>query len=364
MHKYCVILAGGTGLHFWPLTREDFPKPFMRAGAHGVSFVQLTYRRALESFPEDHIYIVSLAKYRGLLFEQFPDISEDHLLLEPYGRGTATSIAFATYTLMARDPEAVMVVTPCDHFIKADARFNSAINKALDYAASNDALIALGIVPTEPNPNFGYVQVEGGREAWHTGIPIPAKTFTEKPSEELARIFVDSGEFLWNSGIFVWKASAIREEMHGCCPEITKLWKGWEKALGSAHEARFIERVYSDSPNNSIDYAVLEKSNRLTVLPCDFDWADIGSYSAYYDYTPAKDADGNVIEGVSGKLFIKDTSGSMLYCDNPRKLMIVRGLKDFLVVDTGDVLIICPKDDETLRDTSREMKRPEFEEYR
>ena len=364
MHNYCVILAGGTGLHFWPLTREEFPKPFTPAGADGVSFLQMTYRRALELFPEDRIYIVSLAKYRGLLFEQFPDIAEDHLLLEPYGRGTATSIAFATYTLLARDPEAVITVTPCDHFIVADSRFSSAITKAMDYAAGTDALIALGIVPTEPNPNFGYVQVEGGRQAWTIGQPAHAKTFTEKPTEELARIFVDSGEFLWNSGIFVWKASAIREEMHSCCPEITNLWKGWQKALGSAHEARFIERVYADSPHNSIDYAVLEKSHNLSVLPCDFDWADIGSYSAFYDYSPNKDADGNVTEGVSGKLFIKDTSGSMLYCDNPRKLIIARGLKDFLVIDTGDVLVISPKDDDTLRDTSREMKRPEFEEYR
>ena len=364
MHNYCVILAGGTGLHFWPLTREDFPKPFMLTGPEGPSFLQLTYRRAMELFPEDHIYIVSLAKYRALLLEQFPEIAEDRLLLEPYGRGTATSIAFATYTLLAKDPEAVVAVTPCDHFIKADERFTSAITKALDFAAHTDALITLGIVPTEPNPNYGYVQVEGGRQAWTTLEPVPAKTFTEKPTEELARIFVDSGEFLWNSGIFVWRASAIREEMHTCCPEITNLWKGWEKSLKGPHKARFIERVYSDSPNNSIDYAVLEKSHRLSVLPCEFDWTDIGSYSAYYDYAKDKDAEGNVTEGVSGKLFLKDTSGSMLYCNNPRKLVIARGLKDYLVVDTGDVLVICPKDDQTLKDTSREMTRPEFEEYR
>ena len=364
MHNYCVILAGGAGLHFWPITREGFPKPFMLTGAEGPSFVQQAYRRALDIFPEDRIYIVSLAKYRGLLFEQFPDIAEDHLLLEPYGRGTATSIAFATYTLLARDPEAVIAVAPCDHYIGTDGRFEAALTKAMEFASASDALITLGIVPKGPNPNFGYVQVEGGKQAWSIGQPAHAKTFTEKPTEELARIFVDSGEFLWNTGIFVWKASAIREEMHSCCPEITNLWKGWQKALGSVHEARFIERVFADSPYNSIDYAVLEKSRRLSVLPCDFDWVDVGSYSAYYDYTEDKDAEGNVTNGVSGKLFVKDTSGSMLYCDNPRKLVIARGLKDYLVVDTGDVLLISPKDEKTLKDTSREMKRPEFEEFR
>ena len=364
MHKYCVILAGGSGTNFWPISREDKPKPFIPAGPSGLSFVQQTYRRALELFPAERIFIVSLSRYSEVLAEQFPDVAPDHLLLEPYGRGTATSIAFVTYKLLAMDPEAVMVVTACDHYIGTDARFSSAISKAMDYAAGTDALLTLGIVPTSPNPNFGYVQIEGGSEAYRIGEPVKAKTFTEKPSEELARVFVDSGEFLWNSGIFVWKASAIREEMHSCCPEITNLWKGWQKNLGGAGEARFVERVYSDSPNNSIDYAVLEKSRNLSVLPCDFDWTDIGSFLAYYDYDSAKDADSNLTAGVRGKCFLKDASGNMVYCDEARKLVVLRGLKDYMVVDAGDVLMICPRDEDIMKDTVREITCPEFSEYR
>lgn len=364
MHNYCVILAGGGSSKFWPATREDKPKQFQPVSAGGPSFLQQTYSRALQVFPEDHIFIVSLARFRGLLFEQFPDIAEDHLLLEPYGRGTATSIAFATYTLMARDPEAVMTITPSDHLINNDDGLAETLRAASIHAAENGTLLALGVIPKDPNTNFGYVQIEGAAGSLKGGVPVKAKTFTEKPTEELAKVFVESGEFLWNSGIFVWKASAIREEMHHCCPEITNLWKGWEKALGTIHENRFVEKVYSESPNTSIDYAVLEKSRNLWVMPTDFEWQDVDSFVAYYDDAPGKDADGNLAIFVNGKLFLKEAEGNIIHTENPRKLTVIRGLKDFLVVDTDDVLMITPRDEQALQDTLREMNRPEFADYK
>ena len=363
MHNYCIILAGGAGPQFWPLSRQEKPKQFQPVVPGGVSFLQQTYCRARAIFPEERIFIVSLARFRGILFEQFPDIAEDHLLLEPFGRGTATSIAFAACPLLSRDPEAVMVVAPCDHIIEDGDGCANAIRLAMDCATGTGALLTLGIVPSSPNTGFGYVQVDGGREAYSEGKPVKAKTFTEKPSAELAKAFVDSGEFLWNSGIFVWKASAILKEMEECCPSITRLWAGWEKALGGVNENRFVEKVYSDSPNISIDYAVLEKSSRLFVLPSNFGWSDVGSFSSYYEYTPDKDGDGNLTKGVNGKLFRKDVSGSIICSFSPRKLVALRGLENFLVIDTDDVLLVSPRNEKILQDTVRELNTPEFEEY-
>lgn len=363
MHNYCVILAGG-GSQFWPVARESKPKAFLSPVPGGETLIQQTYRRALKLFPADKILIVSPARYRDLILEQFPSIPRENLLLEPYGRGTATSIAFAAYTLLARDPEALMAITPSDHIIRDSEPFYDTIRKAVSYASENDTLLTLGIIPLNPNINFGYVQVEGGREAYSKGVPVKAKTFTEKPSAELAKVFVDSGEFLWNSGVFIWKASAIRDEMHSCCPEITNLWKGWQKVLGSPNEQQFIERVFSDSPNTSIDYAVLEKSRNLWVLPSEFEWYDVDSFAGYYEFIPKKDAEGNATQFVEGKLFLKESTGNIVYSRSAGKLVAIRGLRNFVVFDTDDVLLIAPRDEDVLQDTFRELSGPEYEEYR
>ena len=257
-----------------------------------------------------------------------------------------------------------MVIAPSDHVIEEEPVFADTVRKALDYAANDEILLTLGIIPTSPNCNFGYVQVEGGRESYSRCELVKAKTFTEKPSEELAKVFVDSGEFLWNSGIFVWKASAIRDEMHRCCPEITNLWKGWQKSLGTPRELRFIERVFSDSPHTSIDYAVLEKSHALWVLPSSFKWNDVDSFAGYYDFTSYKDASGNATAFVAGKLFLKEAEGNVIHENRSGKLLALRGLKDFVVIDTDDVLLIAPRDEKLLQDTFRELNGPEYQEYR
>lgn len=359
-HDYCVILAGGSGTHFWPMCRDSHPKQFHIANESKLSFLQLTYQRMLKLFDEDHIYISSLTKYKDLIFEQLPDIPEDRLMLEPYGRNTAPTMAFATYTLLAKDPDAVMAVTPCDQLISDTAAFGVAIREGLDYARNNSTLLTLGIVPSSPNTNYGYVQVEGPY-AHHKAVK--AKTFTEKPPEELAKVFVESGEFLWNSGIFFWKAAAIREEMHKCCPEITRLWKGWDKELGSLHELRFIERVYTESPNISIDYAVLEKSENLFVLPSDFGWSDVTDWTSFYQVHQAKDENQNIVL-IKGKSFLKDNSNSIIYGSDPKKLVVARGLEGFMVIDTEDALLICPRDEATLKSTLSALKGPEYEEFK
>ena len=359
-HEYCVILAGGTGLNFWPLSREDRPKQFYNSDEGKPSFLQKTYSRMLEIFDKDHIYISSLTKFRDLIYEQLPDIAEDRLILEPYGRNTGPTIAFSTYTLLARDQDAVMAVIPCDQEIADTEIFARTMRQALDYVGKCNALLTLGIVPDRPDTNFGYVQVEG---EYASGTPVKAKTFTEKPSEELAKVFVDSGEFLWNSGIFVWKAAAIREEMHECCPEITRLWKGWQKELGKNGEDIFVEKVYTDSPNISIDYAVLEKSRNLFVLPADFGWSDVGGWNAFYENSPGKDADGNLVSN-PGKTILGGGKGNIVYGTSAKKLMLVSGLENFVVVDTEDALLIAPRDEKALKETLSALKNPDNEKFR
>ena len=363
MHNYCVILAGGAGSSFWPICRDDHPKQFYVSETSGKSFLQQTYDRMLAIFPEENIYIISLLRYKDLLKEQFPDMPEDRFILEPYGRNTAPATAFAAVKVLARDPDAVMTIIPSDQEIGDRLLFRSTLRTAMDYAASKDVLLALGIIPTSPNTDFGYVQVTGGRDAYEAGKPVKAKTFTEKPSPELAGVFVESGEFLWNSGIFVWKASAILREMHVCSPEITRLWTGWEQAMNTPAEAGFVEKVYTESPNISIDYAVLEKSDNLWVLPARFGWSDVGTFNSYYTHTRKKDSSGNLTSIASGKSLLREDMNDIIWSGNPRKLVVIRGLEDYLVVDTDDVLMICPRDESRMKETLSELTHPGFEEF-
>ena len=256
-HNYCVILAGGIGSRFWPVSREDRPKQFLDPAGSGRSFLKSTWARMSRLFPQENILVVSLAKYRDQVLAQLPSLREENLILEPYGRSTAPSISLAARVLLLRDPDALMLVTPSDHHIGDRLLFEKSIKNALEYAAQNEVLLTLGVVPSRPDTNFGYIQVTGGKEACGEGKPVKVKTFTEKPDQELAKVFVESGEFLWNSGIFVWKAAVIRSEIQKYAPEISRVWRGWDKALGTPQEASFVERAYADSPRNSIDYAML-----------------------------------------------------------------------------------------------------------
>lgn len=359
-HNYCIILAGGVGARFWPLSRESRPKQFIKALSDSDSFIQHAYKRAVKLFDPDHIYIATLSKYHGLVREQLPMVGEDRLILEPYARNTAPAILHAAYVVLRRDPEAVMAICPADHAINKQLIYMKTVKKALEYAGSHDVLLTLGIVPERPDTNFGYVQVSG--EAYG-GEPVKAKTFTEKPDKELAKVFVESGEFLWNSGIFFWKASLIVSEMERLCPGITVLWKGWEKHHTPLGAIRFVERAYTESPKISIDYAVLEKSDKVWVLPSKFEWADLGSWDAFSEYI-YRNTKSRKVQALAGPSILKNLDGNVLYSSDPHKLVVVNGLKDYLVINTDDVLLICPKDDATLQDTLSELTTPKLKEFR
>jgi len=353
-------MAGGIGSRFWPISRADMPKQFLDFSILGRSFLRRTYDRMKVIIPEENILVITLERYREQVRTHLPELREENLLLEPYNRNTAPCIAFATYTILQRDPDAVCVVTPSDHAIARHAVFNKTLRAALDYAADSSALITLGVVPSRADSNFGYIQMASQSKA---GEPVKIKTFTEKPDPELARVFMDTGEFLWNSGIFVWRADAIRKELERHAPEITHLWKDWREVIGSDGLMGFLERIYPDMPRISIDYAVMEKTDNAWVYPAEFRWADIGNWESLYDYLAYHDDDGNALNRTARRL-LKDCSGNIVYSTRDDKLLAVRGLEDFIVVDTEDVLMICPRDEAKLKDFLSQLAMPEYEEYR
>ena len=354
-------MAGGAGPSFWPLSREGRPMQFLNA-VKGKSFLRTTYERYLELVPRENIFIVTLSRYRDLVFDDIPDLPAGNLILEPYGRNTAPCIAYATYTILKRDPEAVMVVGPADNLVPVHEAWKRTLNEALNYADTHEALITLGIVPDKPDTNFGYIQVAGGAKAYEQEKPVKIKTFTEKPDEDLARVFVESGEFLWNSGIFVWKASVIRQELEHHIPAVTDLFRNWEQFIGTSEEQHFIERAYMNMDRISIDYAVMEKTAKGWVYPADFQWASVGNWESAYHHIGNPDSDGNATYG--GRHLLMDCKDDIIVTTDKGKLIAISGLEDYMVIDNRNVLMICPRDDKRIKDITSHIGLPYYEDYR
>ena len=361
-HQYCVIMAGGKGARFWPISRKMMPKQFLTFSPKGKTFLRMTYERFLGIVPRENIIVVSVTRYRDEVKRQIPELSDENLLLEPHSRNTAPCIAFATAEILRRDPQGVFVVTPSDLLIFDQEAFREAIEKSFAYASENESLIALGVVPSRPDTNFGYIQAVGGTAAVKSGKIAGIKAFTEKPDAELAEVFVKSGEFLWNAGIFIWQAKVIKEEMEKYCPEIIGNYDGWDKVRGTAEEADFLESRYSACKRDSIDYTVMERTERACVYPVKFTWDDIGNWDTLYKYIEDKDEAGNAISVDS--TLLRQTSDCIIYSNGKRKLIAVSGLDHYAIVDTGDVLMICPRDDKHLKEITSNIGLPDFEEFR
>ena len=361
-NSYCVIMAGGAGTRFWPVSRTAKPKQFLDVAETGKTFIRHTYDRFLKILPQENILIVTAAKYRDLVMEQIPELSRENLLLEPYTRNTAPSTVYATYTLLKRNPDAQFVVMPSDYIIDNEDIFVETIRNAFDYIEQNNVLLTLGVAPTRPDTNYGYAQVFGGREAIQSKQPAKVKTFTEKPDKELAKVFLSTGEFLWNAGIHLWKAKTIREEMEKNLPQVTGLFNGWEHAIGSSVETEFATKAFSDCMNISLSYGVMEKTDKAWIFPVTFDWQDVGTWESLYNYMTVRDTDGNACS--AGKVLAEDTKDTLIISPEKKKLIAVNGLEDYIVIDTDDVLLICPKDDKKFKEFISQIGMPEFEKYR
>lgn len=355
-------MAGGSGIRIWPVSRSTKPKQFLDVADTGKTFIQSTYERFSKIIPRENIIIVTGEKYRDLAIEQLPQLPKENLLLEPYARNTAPCIAYATYTILQRNPDAKIVVSPSDHLIEDEDLFVQTIVTAFEYVEENDVLMTLGVIPTRPDTNYGYIQACGGSKAYKKGEPMPVKTFTEKPDKELAKVFISTGEFFWNSGIFIWNGQTIRKEMEKHLSEVTSLFAGWENAIGTPLESDFIVRAYTDCQNISIDYGVMEKTDRAWICPVRFKWSDVGTWESLYNIIGDKDNNGNAFNVES--TLIEDTKDVLVVSTEKKKLVAIKGLDDFMVLDTEDVLVICPKDDKKFKEFISGIAMPEYEKYR
>lgn len=358
---YCVIMAGGVGSRFWPVSRNARPKQFLDILGIGKSFIQLTYDRFKKIVPEENIIVVTSASYEDLVRQHLPQIRPENILAEPYRRNTAPCIAYAATRIMHMNPEATMVVAPSDHFISNESLFRDTISAALRYASTRDELFTLGIDPTRPETGYGYIQCSMKESKTVDGnIAYKVKTFTEKPNKDLAQVFVDSGEFLWNSGIFVWKASTICKAMEKWLPEIYYLFKDGCKYYGTPQEKEFITRIYEDCPAISIDYGVMEKTSRAWVFQASFGWSDLGTWESLFLHAE-KDNNNNLIK--CRDTMIDSTTGSVIVSHEKDKLVVVKGISDYLIINTDDVLMICPRDDVKFKEVIADLAVNEKSKY-
>lgn len=337
-HRYCVIMCGGIGSRFWPYSRTNRPKQFIDFLGTGRTLLQMSYDRVLPIVPKENVIVVTNAQYAPLVKEQLPDLNDDQILLEPARRNTAPCIAWAAWHIAARDPEASMIVTPSDHLITREKEFEASIIKGFEFVENNDALLTLGITPIRPETGYGYIQI--GKEA-EEGIR-KVKTFTEKPNLELAKVFLSTGEFFWNSGIFLWKASSIKNAFHQHASKIAAKFELGAELFGTPQEKDFIEEQFPACVSISVDFAIMEKAPNVYVECVTFGWNDLGTWSALYDNSP-KNIDHNVAQNCN--VLAYNSTGNIFAVDG-EKLIVVDGLKDYIIADAGDVLLICPKSEE------------------
>lgn len=338
-HQYVAIMAGGIGSRFWPKSRVGYPKQFLDILNTGKTLIQWTYDRFAAFIPAENIYVVTSDEYTEIVHEQLPQISRENVLSEPSRKNTAPCIAWISYKLYQKDPEASLIIAPSDHLITDNDNFRSICLKALDFVSQINGFITLGITPTNPNTGYGYIQHEPLAAADNI---YQVKTFTEKPNLELAKTFIASGDFLWNAGIFVWKVKNVIKAFEQYQPEMHEVFEAEKHLFNSPEEKQAIERIYPLCTNISIDYAIMEKANNVYVIPSSFGWSDLGTWNSAYENLE-KDYLGNAVAGK--QVLIIDATNSMISVPD-NKVVVLQGLDDFIVVDTHDVLLICKKDKE------------------
>lgn len=336
--NYCVIMGGGIGSRFWPFSRKTMPKQFLDFFGTGRSLLQQTFDRFNKIIPTENILIVTNAIYADLVKEQLPELDSKQILLEPARRNTAPCIAWASYHIHSLNPNANIVVAPSDHLILKEGEFLAAIEKGLDFVSKSDKLLTLGIKPNRPETGYGYIQI-----AEQEGDNFyKVKTFTEKPELELAKVFVESGEFYWNSGLFMWNVNTIIKAGEALLPELASKLAPGKDVYGTPEEKAFIEENFPACPNVSIDFGIMEKADNVYVSLGDFGWSDLGTWGSLYDLSP-KDEQGNVTLKCDSMIYNSNDNIVVL----PKgKLAVIEGLEGFLVAESDNVLLICKKDEE------------------
>ncbi len=335
-------MAGGVGVRFWPLSTTAQPKQFIDILGTGQTLIQMTYNRFRKIIPAENIYVVTNMQYLDLVIKQLPEISEEQVLCEPARRNTAPCIAYASYKIYQRDPEANFVVAPSDHIILQEENFLSVISKALEASEKTSYLFTLGIQPNRPDTGYGYIQFK--EEQVFEEIPEihRVKTFTEKPILEMAESFLRSGDFLWNSGIFIWKAHSIIDAFDRHLPDISALFREGITVYNTTDEPEFIREAYGVCTNISIDYGVMEKADNVLVYMADFGWSDLGTWGSLYEQLPRNDHQNAI---VSSNVMMYDSSNCIVNLPKD-KLAVIQKLDGYIVVESNNMLLICKKEDE------------------
>jgi mannose-1-phosphate guanylyltransferase len=335
---YAILMAGGVGSRFWPVSTTEFPKQFHDMLGSGETLIQKTFSRLAKLIPTENILILTNEKYNDLVLEQLPMVQQEQVLLEPAMRNTAPCILYASLKIQKQNPEAVMVVAPSDHWIEDENAFVANLQQCFDFCQKENALMTLGIQPTFPNTGFGYIEFDKS-----DGNRIKrVNQFREKPDYETAKSFLEQGNFLWNGGIFIWSVKSVTEAFEKFQPQMNALFQKGMESYNTTSEKQFINENYALAENISIDYAVMEKATNVYVLPATFDWNDLGTWGQLHEKL-TKDENNNGV--INAKVVIENASNNIIRSDAD-KLIVVDGLHDYIIVDKEGVLLIYPKSKE------------------
>ncbi|MBO4803915.1 MAG: mannose-1-phosphate guanylyltransferase [Muribaculaceae bacterium] len=337
-NRYCVIMCGGVGSRFWPFSKAEKPKQFIDFFGTGRSLLQMAFDRMEGIVPTDNILLITNESYGPLIKEQLPEIKDSQILLEPARRNTAPCIAWAAYHIKAINPDAKMMVAPSDHLILNVEKFRQSVISAFEFIETHDALVTMGIKPSRPETGYGYIQVGEQSEGNFSSV----KTFTEKPNEDLARVFLQSGEFFWNSGMFFWRADSIIRALNDNAPEVNAIFEMGKEHFGTDSEVEYINSNFEACPSISIDFAVMEKAPNVYVETVDFGWNDLGTWRSLYDHSP-KNSEGNVTQNCKALMF---NSHNNIIAIKGDKLLVTSGLEGYIVADVDDALLIVPLEEE------------------
>ncbi|MEY4928048.1 MAG: hypothetical protein RI894_2484 [Bacteroidota bacterium] len=350
-NTYVAIMAGGVGSRFWPGSREARPKQFLDILGIGKTLLQMTYERNLALCPKENVLIVTNKAYKSLVLEQLPNLKEEQVLCEPSRNNTAPCLAYAAYKLRKQNPAAVMLVAASDHLVIDIAEYVARVSAAIRFAAENDALMTLGLTPSRPDTGYGYIRFD--LKEIENGVHKVTQ-FTEKPTAEIAQKFVNSGEYVWNSGMFVWQASHFIQQLEALAPDIAAIFHTIENQLNTPTEQAAIDEWYPKTRSISIDFAVMEKAPNVFTVPADFGWSDLGTWNSLH-VEAEKDAHDNAVQSDNAHLY--DTTNNLIRAPK-NKLVIIKGLEGFIVVDEDDVLLICPKNrEQEIKQITEDLKK-------
>ncbi len=360
--NFCVIMAGGVGSRFWPLSRMQKPKQFLDILGVGKTLLQQTFERFLHVCPAENILVVTSDIYKDLVFEQLPAIRPNNVLLEPIRRNTAPCIAYANHKIKLLNPDANIVVSPSDHLITEEISFVEVIKKGLNFTENNNVLLTLGIRPSRPETGYGYIQECNESEnvsIKHCEIK-KIKTFTEKPEYEMAKIFYESGDFHWNSGIFLWSLKSIQDSFNSSLSDINNLFIDSYQYFNTYKEDEYIQKVYANCSSISIDYGIMEKADNVYVLPSSFGWTDLGTWGSLHEST-FQDENNNSVNGENVILY--NTSGSIINVPK-EKLVVIQGMENIIVAESDNILLVSSlKEEQNIRQLVNKVKIEKGEHF-